>query len=710
MRAVYVDGSHGRSSGSRIRRTRRAFLLPRVDGDFQSQTLNSSLVVPAFAQSGLATGGVTASLTSTNNFINFCDTVPDLPITNGKQLDSDSCNPAPIGEVPPLDKLPTVRIFDPAQNDILTANTTFSLSFTAKGLHAGIFTNPNENFLAAPQQVAFDGVLGHYSLVIQQIEPNSTAPLDPRDFAYFSVLGDVPAEVDDKTGAGTIQTKIASGLPEGYYRATVSPHAANFQPVMGPTAQVAAFTDVLYFSVTATGRPRSVPSSSSRRRREWRDASVSRRGPLPALLRARADAQGSLTLVPSVVADGFLNNGMGTTFQAGQSSSATSPNNFINLCGSSSLPLIAGAGQAGFCNPAPMGLLPASSKMPSARVTYPRNGDMLRTNQPFLLGVGVLNLAAGNNANSGANYMSAPQQLSAEGLIKGHPYVVIENVVAGDRAAADAKFFVLFKGMTELADAEGVVTTEVSGGLVAGFYKLTVGIKTTNGMQVLLPKMQVGAVGDSIFFTVADDGPMPTNATGIVGTARTFSPPSSSLSISSAKPTGTQAQATDTAKSATQSNTVPVVAGAISGFTALALIILAIWFWRRRRRTAHSRDQMLQWRPGTFDTHHTPAPTPFTDRLQPNRSNTRTTGGSSSNAPYGSRERDFDARSDDSVTVIMPVSASASSSSPPRKMHAGMSPPPTTLATRMDSSATSSERRYSGMSAAPSYHTNVPYR
>jgi hypothetical protein len=32
-----------------------------------------------------------------DNFINFCQTVPDLPLTNGQQIVGGSCNPAPIG-------------------------------------------------------------------------------------------------------------------------------------------------------------------------------------------------------------------------------------------------------------------------------------------------------------------------------------------------------------------------------------------------------------------------------------------------------------------------------------------------------------------------------------------------------------------------------------------------------------------------------------
>lgn len=45
--------------------------------------------MPGLAQDGQQAGaeaGQVASLTSTNNFINFCLTEPDLPLTNGMQV------------------------------------------------------------------------------------------------------------------------------------------------------------------------------------------------------------------------------------------------------------------------------------------------------------------------------------------------------------------------------------------------------------------------------------------------------------------------------------------------------------------------------------------------------------------------------------------------------------------------------------------------
>jgi hypothetical protein len=45
--------------------------------------------------------GQVSSLTSTNNFINFCKTTSGVPLTNGQQVTGGSCNPAPVGAISP---------------------------------------------------------------------------------------------------------------------------------------------------------------------------------------------------------------------------------------------------------------------------------------------------------------------------------------------------------------------------------------------------------------------------------------------------------------------------------------------------------------------------------------------------------------------------------------------------------------------------------
>ncbi|KAJ6501890.1 hypothetical protein C8R45DRAFT_819323, partial [Mycena sanguinolenta] len=181
-----------------------------------------------------------ASLTSFNNFINFCATTTAV-ISDGTQLTGGSCNPAPMGMIPAASDIPSVLITQPAKGSTLQANTTFPLQLLVDNLQTGFFTSFTSNFLSAPQQVDTMGIiLGHYHVVIDQLDAlDSPFPTDSLDFAYFSIISDV-----DTTGE--INTEITNGLPEGFYRMTVTPRAANHQPVLVPIAQHGALNDVTY--------------------------------------------------------------------------------------------------------------------------------------------------------------------------------------------------------------------------------------------------------------------------------------------------------------------------------------------------------------------------------------------------------------------------------------------------------------------------------
>ncbi|KAJ7193797.1 hypothetical protein GGX14DRAFT_378521, partial [Mycena pura] len=206
-------------------------------------TLDASLVVAGFAEDGVESGASylpsSHPLVSSNNFINFCNRYPDIPITNGQQLNSRSCNPAPMGEIPSASNLPSVRIAGPITGQIIPANTTFSLSLAVKNLADGVFVNPTENFLSAPQQLDSAGnVLGHYQVVIEELDANSTAPTDSQNFAFFSVVS--------APGIGILVSSVTNGLPEGFYRITATPHASNYQPVLAPVSDHGSLNDVAY--------------------------------------------------------------------------------------------------------------------------------------------------------------------------------------------------------------------------------------------------------------------------------------------------------------------------------------------------------------------------------------------------------------------------------------------------------------------------------
>lgn len=140
-----------------------------------------------FSQSHILTGQV-ASLTSTNNFINFCLTVPNLPITNGQQVQSGSCNPAPIGAIPSIDNMPSAKFVFPKNTQSIPANQKFTLQLSIKNLGTGNFVNAQKNYFAAPQQLQGGTIKGHSHAVIEKLSAiDQTTPTNPKDFVFFKV-------------------------------------------------------------------------------------------------------------------------------------------------------------------------------------------------------------------------------------------------------------------------------------------------------------------------------------------------------------------------------------------------------------------------------------------------------------------------------------------------------------------------------------------
>ncbi|KAH9486654.1 Pathogenicity cluster 5 protein d [Psilocybe cubensis] len=215
------------------------------------------------------------------------------------------------------------------------------------------------------------------------------------------------------------------------------------------------------------------------------------------------DAQTSLTLDPAVIAKGFANDGQDTP-TAGQVASLTSTNNFINFCKTVNLPLTNGAQVVdGSCNPAPMGVIPAKTKMPSSKFIFPPNNGKVAANQLFTIKMAINNLETGNFVNAAENYFSAPQQLNAQGLIRGHSHVVIEKLDSLDQTTTtDPTVFAFFKGLNGAASG-GVLTADVDKGLPAGFYKLSSINTAANHQPVLVPVAQHGSLDDAVYFTVA---------------------------------------------------------------------------------------------------------------------------------------------------------------------------------------------------------------
>lgn len=220
-----------------------------------SLTLLSSVVASNFAKNGqnvnTSEAGEVPSLTSTNNFINFCATLPNLPITNGQQVKSGSCNPAPMGAIPSISNMPSAKFVTPNNLAVLPANTTFQVTLAVKGIQTGFFVNADTNYFAAPQQTdpTSGQIQGHAHFVIEALQSlTQTTPTDPTKFSFFVGLN---GKADAK---GQLYANVTGGLPEGTYKMSTIMSAMNHQPVLVAVAQHGTLDDQIYFTVVAPGK------------------------------------------------------------------------------------------------------------------------------------------------------------------------------------------------------------------------------------------------------------------------------------------------------------------------------------------------------------------------------------------------------------------------------------------------------------------------
>jgi len=214
--------------------------------DLQSSlTLDPSVIATGFEQNGQAVqeAGQVPSLTSNNNFINFCLTT-NQPLTNGQQVKTGSCNPAPMGQIPATTAMPSAKFSFPANFGNVDADTQFTVTMNIQNLETGNFVNAEANYFAAPQQLSSAGtIVGHSHIVIEAINGlNDTTPTDPTTFAFFLGLNAAATN-------GVLSANVASGLAAGTYRMASINTAANHQPVLVPVAQHGALDDVIYFTV-----------------------------------------------------------------------------------------------------------------------------------------------------------------------------------------------------------------------------------------------------------------------------------------------------------------------------------------------------------------------------------------------------------------------------------------------------------------------------
>jgi hypothetical protein len=207
--------------------------------------LDKRVICSNFKQDGLANGtsGQAPSLTSSNNFINFCLTVKK-PLTNGQQIKDGSCNPAPMGVIAPSTNMPSSKFVHPKNLGAIKANTTFEIKMGINHLETGHFVNPDLNYFAAPQQLnGQNDIIGHTHFVIEKLTSiTSTTVPDPTKFAFFKGVNTV-ADVK-----GRVAVNVTGGLPEGVFKLSSINSSGNHVPVLVAVAQHGSLDDQVYVS------------------------------------------------------------------------------------------------------------------------------------------------------------------------------------------------------------------------------------------------------------------------------------------------------------------------------------------------------------------------------------------------------------------------------------------------------------------------------
>ncbi|KAJ6616480.1 hypothetical protein B0H10DRAFT_1396726 [Mycena sp. CBHHK59/15] len=186
--------------------------------------------------------GQTPSITSINNFINFCAlTLPNTALTNGTQNTDGSCNATPIGLIPPSSKMPAAKFIVPPNGGTVAANQNLTIQMNLANLEAGHFTNADTSYFAAPQTLNPQGIIvGHTHFVIEPLKSlGQTELTDPTHFLLFQGVNTAAVN-------GVVSLTVNKGVPAGFYRLCSINTAQNHQPVIVPIAQHGSLDDCVY--------------------------------------------------------------------------------------------------------------------------------------------------------------------------------------------------------------------------------------------------------------------------------------------------------------------------------------------------------------------------------------------------------------------------------------------------------------------------------
>ncbi|KAK3498567.1 hypothetical protein B0T13DRAFT_268217 [Neurospora crassa] len=217
--------------------------------------------------------------------------------------------------------------------------------------------------------------------------------------------------------------------------------------------------------------------------------------------------QANTCLAPGAIQTGSASTGQsGAGAADGQVNSKTDKANFINFCNGQTLT----NGQqikSGSCNGIPMGKIPSTDRMISAVILNPKNNDNIQASKTFTIQVKLNNIALGSFTNATSTYYSAPQDVDGSGRVIGHTHVTVQNTgnTLNPTEPLDARQFAFFKGINDAGNGAGTLSTDVTGGLPAGNYRICTMTSASNHQPVLMPVAQRGAQDDCRYFTVSNN-------------------------------------------------------------------------------------------------------------------------------------------------------------------------------------------------------------
>jgi hypothetical protein len=137
--------------------------------------------------------------------------------------------------------MPSAKFNFPKNGDSINANVAFNATLNIANLHAGVFTNAQKTYFAAPQTLDGDGlIIGHSHMVIETLTSlDQVTPTDPKKFFFFK-------GVDAGAVNGELTVLVTAGVPAGFYRICSINSSSNHQPVIVPIAQHGSLDDCSY--------------------------------------------------------------------------------------------------------------------------------------------------------------------------------------------------------------------------------------------------------------------------------------------------------------------------------------------------------------------------------------------------------------------------------------------------------------------------------